>query len=303
MNDQKQSILEAIKQGPLLGDGAMGTQLMQAGLLQGGCGEAWNIDEPDKVLGIQNRYVEAGSDCIITNTFGGCRLTLARHGETERVAEINTAAARIAREAFGDRQGFVLGDIGPFGGVMEPYGEVPEDDVREAFNEQAKALVEGGVDAIIIETQTALEELELGIRAARLAGAGVVIGSIAYDVTLDGSDLRTMMGVDPEQAASFMQEQGVDIIALNCGTGMDMARALEAVQRYRSVSNLPIMTQPNAGLPILEQMEVIYKETPEEMVKGLPALLEAGVSILGGCCGSTPEHIAAFRKVVDEFSD
>ncbi|MFT5125769.1 MAG: 5-methyltetrahydrofolate--homocysteine methyltransferase [Kiritimatiellia bacterium] len=296
------NVLEAIKSRPLVGDGAMGTQLMYAGLEQGGCGEAWNLHEPEKVLKIQRSYVEAGSDCIITNTFGGSTIMLNRHRQKNNCAEINGAAVAIAREAFGGKPGYVLGDIGPFGGIMEPYGEIPAADVKASFEVQAKALVEAGADAIIIETQTALEELALAVNAAREAGAAIIIGSLAYDVTTDGSTFRTMMGVDPERAAEFMAEIGVDILALNCGTGMDMARALEAVKRYRSVSDLPVMAQPNAGLPVLENLKVIYKETPEEMVAGLPALLEAGANIVGGCCGSTPEHIAAFRKAVDAFA-
>jgi 5-methyltetrahydrofolate--homocysteine methyltransferase len=151
---------------------------------------------------------------------------LNRHSHADDVAAINEAGVRIAREAFGDRDGYVIGDIGPFGGLMEPYGEFTEDQVREAFREQAHALVDAGADAIIIETQTSLEELGLGLMAAREAGAACVIGSMAYDVTLDGSTFRTMMGIDPERAAAFMREHSADIVALNCGTGMDMgARA------------------------------------------------------------------------------
>jgi 5-methyltetrahydrofolate--homocysteine methyltransferase len=297
----KKPLLEAIKDRPLLGDGAMGTQLMQAGLEQGHSGEQWNLTHPDKVLAIQRRYAEAGSDCIITNTFGGCRIMLKRHGLADKVVEINQAAVQIARRAFGDRQGYILGDIGPFGGLMQPYGDIPEEEVRQAFNEQAKALVEAGVDAIIIETMTSLEELLLGIEAARAAGAACVIGSMAYDVTMDGSTFRTMMGVDPERAAEFMEENGADIVALNCGTGMDMNRAREAVVRYRKVTALPIMVQPNAGQPKLVNMKVTYDQSPQEMVKGVVPLLEAGANIIGACCGSTPEHIRAFRQAMDEY--
>ncbi|MEM7392966.1 MAG: homocysteine S-methyltransferase family protein [Verrucomicrobiota bacterium] len=143
------------------------------------------------------------------------------------------------------------------------------------------------------------EELGIGIEAAKDAGAACVIGSMAYDVTADGSTFRTMMGIDPERAAEFMEERGVDVVALNCGTGMDMARAREGVERYRSVCDLPVMTQANAGLPVLENLVAVYKETPEEMVGGLPPLLEAGVNIVGACCGSTPNHIRAFRELLD----
>jgi 5-methyltetrahydrofolate--homocysteine methyltransferase len=299
----KKTLLEALKERPLLGDGAMGTQLMISGLEQGNCGEEWNIAHPEKVLGIQKRYAQAGSDCILTNTFGGSRIMLNRHGNADNVVAINQAAVQIVRQAFSEvgREGFVIGDIGPFGGLMEPYGEFTEDQVREAFTEQAKALVDAGADAIIIETQTSLEELGLGINAAKEAGAACIIGSLAYDVTLDGSTFRTMMGVDPERAAEFMAENGAHVVALNCGTRMDMGRAREAVERYKSATDLPVMAQPNAGQPKLVEMKIYYDETPEEMVKGVVPLLEAGVNILGGCCGSTPDHIRLFRKVIDHY--
>jgi 5-methyltetrahydrofolate--homocysteine methyltransferase len=279
----------------------MGTQLMLAGLEQGNCGEAWNLTHPERVLGIQRRYAEAGSDCILTNTFGGSRIMLGRHGNAGKVAEINRAGVAIAREAFGERAGYVIGDIGPFGGLMEPFGDFTEAQVREAFEEQAQALVDAGVDAILIETQTSLEELTLGILAAKQAGAACIIGSMAYDVTLDGSTFRTMMGVSPERAAKCMQEEGAHMVALNCGTGMDMERARQAVVRYKRVTELPVMAQPNAGQPKLVEMKVVYDETPEQMVKGVAPLLEAGVDILGACCGSSPDHIRAFRTAMDEY--
>jgi 5-methyltetrahydrofolate--homocysteine methyltransferase len=297
----KKLLQDAIKERPLLGDGAMGTQLMFAGLEQGNCGEAWNLTHPERVLAIQRRYTEAGSECIISNTFGGSRIMLNRHSQTGRVVEINKAGVEIARQAFGSREGYVLGDIGPFGGLLEPFGDFTESQVRSAFEEQAGALVDGGADAIIIETQTSLEELLIGIEAAQTAGAKCIIGSMAYDVTLDGSTFRTMMGIEPERAAAFMEEHGAHIVALNCGTGMEMQRARDAVIRYKSVTSLPVMVQPNAGKPRLENMKVIYDETPEQMVQGLIPLLEADANLVGACCGSTPEHIRAFRKVIDEF--
>jgi len=294
-------LLEAIQERPLLGDGAMGTQLMLAGLEQGSCGEAWNLTHPERVLAIQRRYAQAGSDCILTNTFGGSRIMLNRHSHAGKVEAINRAGVEIAREAFEGRHGYVIGDIGPFGGLMEPYGDFTESDVRDAFEEQATALVAAGADAVIVETQTSLEELALGIGAAKRAGAPCIIGSMAYDVTLDGSTFRTMMGIDPERAAEFMEGNGADIVALNCGTGMDMQRARQAVERYRKVTALPVMVQPNAGQPKLVNMQVVYDETPEQMVQGVTPLLKAGVNILGACCGSTPEHIRAFRKAMDGY--
>ncbi|HTW48127.1 MAG TPA: homocysteine S-methyltransferase family protein [Acidobacteriaceae bacterium] len=297
----KKRLQDAIRERPLLCDGAMGTQLMIAGLEQGNCGEAWNLTHPERVLAIQRRYAEAGADCIITNTFGGSRIMLNRHSEAEHGVALNKAGVAIAREAFGNKDGYVLGDIGPFGGLLEPYGDFTEAQVRSAFEEQAAALVDGGADAIIIETQTSLEELLIGIQAAQAAGAPCIVGSMAYDVTLDGSTFRTMMGVEPERAAEFMEEHGAHIVALNCGTRMDMARARTAVERYRSVTGLPVMVQPNAGQPRLVNMKVVYDETPEQMVQGLMPLLDAGANIVGACCGSTPEHIRVFRAVMDEY--
>jgi len=297
----KRRLQDAIRERPLLCDGAMGTQLMLSGLEQGNCGEAWNLTHPERVLAIQRRYVAAGADCLITNTFGGSRIMLNRHSQADNVVAINTAAVKIARAAFEGGDGYVIGDIGPFGGLMEPFGEFTETEGREAFREQARALVNAGADAIIIETQTSLEELGLGLIAAREAGAACVIGSMAYDMTRDGSTFRTMMGVDPERAAEFMQAHGTDIVALNCGTGMDMERARQAVLRYRNATNLPIMAQPNAGQPKLVEMKVVYDESPEHMVTGVVPLLESGANIIGGCCGSTPEHIHAFRQAMDRY--
>ena len=297
----KMLLQDAIRERPLIGDGAMGTQLMFAGLEQGNCGETWNLTHRERVLGIQRRYVEAGSDCLITNTFGGSRIMLNRHSAADDVAGVNKAGVEIAREAFGEKVGYVIGDIGPFGGLLEPFGDFTEAQVRGAFEEQAKALVDAGADAIIIETQTSLEELLIGIQAAQAAGSKCIIGSMAYDVTLDGSTFRTMMGIEPERAAEFMEENGAHIVALNCGTGMEMERARVAVERYKRTTSLPVMVQPNAGKPQLINMKVVYDETPEQMVSGLVPLLEAGANIVGSCCGSTPDHIRAFRKVTDKF--
>jgi len=292
-------LLAALAERRLLADGAMGTQLQRAGLPPGGCGESWNLDQPERVLEIQRAYVEAGSDCLITNTFGANRIMLERHGEG-RVTEVNSAGVQIARRAFGSRDGFVLGGIGPFGGLLEPYGEMPADRVEEAFSEQAGALVEAGADAVIIETQTAFEELELALAAAQQAGAPCLIASMAFDLMHDGREVRTMMGIAPEAAAEFMARRGVDIAALNCGTGVDMLKAADTVRRYLSACELPVMAQPNAGQPVLENMEVVYKQPPDEMAAGLPELLAAGASIVGGCCGSTPEHIRQLRVALDD---
>ena len=295
----RQPLIEALADRVLLADGAMGTQLQQAGLEPGGCGEIWNVDNPDPVLAIQRAYVEAGSDCLLTNTFGACRIMLERHSFDDRVAEINARGVAVAREAFAGRPGYVIGDIGPFGGLMEPYGEITQEAVRDAFREQAAALVDAGADAIIVETQTSLEEIGLGIAAAREAGAPCVIGSMAFDLNRNGKDVRTMMGVKVEQAAEALQEAGADILAINCGAGIDIAWAARILARYRSVSDLPLMAKPNNGLPELVDMEVVYRQTPEQMLLGLDDVLAAGARIVGGCCGTTAEHIRRFRTALD----
>ena len=298
----QQPLLEAIAERVLLADGAMGTEQQRAGLEPGGSGEAWNVDNPDAVLAIQRGYVEAGSDCLLTNTFGACRVMLERHSLADRVAEINAQGVALARAAFGGRPGYVIGDIGPFGGLMEPYGEVAQEAVLAAFREQAAALVGAGADAVIIETQTALEEIGLGIAAAREAGAACVIASMAFDLNRDGKDVRTMMGVRVEQAAEVLQEAGADILAINCGTGVDMTWAARILKRYRSASDLPLMAKPNNGLPELIDMEVVYRQTPERMLVGLDAVLAAGARIVGGCCGTTAEHVRRLRGVVDAWN-
>jgi 5-methyltetrahydrofolate--homocysteine methyltransferase len=298
----KKPFQDIIRERRLVSDGAMGTQLMLAGLEAGGCGEYWNILHPGRVLDIQSRYVDAGADCLLTNTFGGSRIMLRRHGHEDKVKEINQSGVRIAREAFGTRDGYVLGDIGPLGAILEPYGDLRVSDARNAYQEQAAALVDAGVDAIAIETQTSLEELGVAIEAAKAVGAQCVIASLAYDLSMDRTFYVTMMGVSPNQAAKFVEEKGVDVVALNCGTGMDMRGAANVVRLYKENCSLPIMVQPNAGLPVLEGGRAVYKQLPGEMASGVPDVLKAGTNIVGSCCGSTPEHTRAIRKIVEEFN-
>ena len=296
-------LLDEIKLRVLLADGAMGTQLQQHGIEPGGSGEKWNIEKPDSIFLIQNEYVKAGSDCLLTNTFGASRIMLERHDLAEHVEKINMAGVNLARKSFGEKPGFVLGVIGPFGGLMEPYGEISQEDVFKTFSEQAHALQKSGVDAIIIETQTALEEIKLAIQAAKDAKALCVIASMAFDLNKDGKDVRTMMGVKVEQAAETLQNAGADILSINCGTGVNMKWAAKILKRFSKISDLPLMAKPNNGLPELVNMEVVYGQSPEEMVVGLEDVLEAGVSIIGGCCGTTPHHIGMMRTIIDKWND
>ena len=294
-------LLSEIHKKVLLCDGAMGTQLQAAGLEPGECGDGWNLAYPDRVLQIQQRYVEAGSDCLTTNTFRANRLALDAHGLGGKAVEINRRAVEIAREAFGTRPGFVLGDLGPFGGLLEPYGLTTAEEALEAFLEQAKALVQAGVDAVIIETMTALDELELAIRAAREADAPCVIASVAFDLSHDGTAVRTMMGVSPGQAIQLMQEAGVDVAGTNCGANVDIDWAVRILEQYRRESDLPLLAQPNAGRPTLSEGKAVYHSDADSMAASVPALVSAGARIVGACCGSTPEYIQRFRRVLDQL--
>ena len=292
-------LLQAVQERILLCDGAMGTMLEQAGLAPGASGGAWNLDRPEVVLDIHRKYVEAGADCLLTNTFSSCRLMLEPRGESDRVVEIHSAAVRLAREAFGDRQGFVIGDIGPFGGMMEPYGDYTEEKVRSAIREQVDMLVEAGIDAIVFETQSVFEELQIGVEAAKAAGAECIITSMTFDMSIDRSEVRTMMGNTVEEAAQFMDGLGADILGVNCGSSVNVDWTARAVAEYRRVCDRPVMAQPNAGSPALVDMQVVYPYSAEDQAGGLPALLAAGATIVGGCCGTTPAHIRAFRAVID----
>ncbi len=294
-------IKEVLSSGALLvGDGGMGTELQKAGLEPGGCGDEWNLSHPEKVLAIQRAYAEAGSQLLLTNTFGSNRFVLARYELETRAAEICRAAAQTARQAAGPG-GWVLGDVGPCGGFLEPLGDIKPEQLEESLREQIGALLDGGADGIILETMTALEELEAGIRVARDMGAPCVIASVAFDLVrgvYQAQDYKTMMGVAPEQAAKVALEAGADVIAANCGSSLDPRDFKFIANRFRSACDLPIMLQPNAGQPYLDGTAVVYPCSPEEMAKALWELTEFA-QIVGGCCGTTPEHIRAFRKTLN----
>lgn len=288
----------ALKSMVLVGDGATGTQLQAAGLEPGTCGELWNFRYPERVVALHRSYIEAGADCVSTNTFGGTRLALARHGLANEIEAVNRSAAQAAREAWGDRPGFVLGDVGPFGGLLEPYGTVSVAEARTAFLEQIALLVQAGVDGILIETMTSIEELEQAVLAARDAGAPCILATMAFDAVRDGADFRTMMGVSPEQAAEALQGWGVDAAGCNCGAEVDPSRSLEIVRRFRKACDLPLIAQPNAGTPQLQGTRIIYRHDPESVAREVIQLVDAGTRLIGACCGSGPEHITAIRRQV-----
>lgn len=281
-------------------DGAMGTQLFARGAEPGKCNDWLNVESPDMVMEIHRAYFDAGSHAVLTNTFGANRYALARHGYADKVFEINLAGAQVARKAAGEQR-YVLGDIGPTGDFLEPLGTLQADQVREAFAEQVRGLREGGVDGFIIETMTALDELSLAIEAARSAGGGLpVLASMSFDKGSVG--FRTMMGVDVPAAVSKMVALGVDAVGFNCGTAsldeyVELAEAYVAAARS-SRKKVQVFAEPNAGRPELVDGRAVYEVAPTEFAAACGRILKTGIHILGGCCGTGPEHIEAVAEAL-----
>ena len=282
----------------VLADGAMGTQLQGEGLGPGEAPEAWNLTRPETLEKIAAAYIQAGSDLVHTNSFGGSPLKLAAHGLADRCEKINQAAASAAVRAVAGR-GLVSGSIGPCGQLLAPYGEADPAEVKEGFRIQAGALVAGGVDMLTVETMVDLTEAVLAVTAAREAiGDGAVLASMTFDPTARG--WFTIMGNDIPTVASELADAGADVIGSNCGQGTE--GMLAVAREFKQATDLPLLIQANAGLPILTGGKVHYPETPSDMAAVLPELLAVGVKIVGGCCGTTPAHIAVLRETLDRVS-
>ncbi len=283
--------------GPILADGAMGTMLFAAGLQFGDPPEVWNLSHPDVVRRIQRGYLEAGSRILLTNTFGGNRLRLGLHGLQDRVAELNRTAAILARaevDAAGGRA-LVAGDIGPSGEIVAPLGTLAYEVAVDVFAEQAAALVAGGVDLIWIETMSDLQEIKAAIEGVRRTAPGIpVIATMTFDTRG-----HTMMGVSPEQAVESLTAWGADAIGGNCGNGPD--EMLAVIERMHAVApEALLVAKSNAGMPELVDMQAVYRADPATMADQALAMRQAGARIIGGCCGSTPAHLAAIAGILAE---
>jgi 5-methyltetrahydrofolate--homocysteine methyltransferase len=292
------SIKTALKDGRILvSDGAWGSFLYAKGLAAGACPELWCVEHPEAVGDIAASYIAAGADMIETNSFGGSSIRLESHSLAGRAAELNEAAARISRRAAGE-DAWVIASIGPCGKMLM-MGEVGESELYDSFARQAEALARGGADAFCVETMSDAAEAAIAVRAAKEATGLEVLSTFTFEKTVQGY-YRSMMGLSPEDAVAAALEAGADIVGTNCGNGyaamVDIARAMRA-----AAPGVPILVQANAGLPAIVDGVLAYPETPEYVAGIVPALIEAGVNIIGGCCGTTPAHIAAIRRAVEAY--
>jgi 5-methyltetrahydrofolate--homocysteine methyltransferase len=290
------AFLERIQSGQvLIADGATGTNLQQRGLGRGVAAEAWVLERPDEILRLHRDFIAAGANIILSCTFGGTSIRLASEASLAgRMAEVNRRAVELARSAAQGTGALVGGSIGPTGQLLQPLGPLAEADAEAAFAEQASLLSQAGVDLLVVETQFDLSEARAALRAAREAGGGLPVGcSFSYD-----RGTRTMMGVRPSVMAAEL-EGLADVLGINCGRSLD--DNLKALQELRQATAKPIWFKPNAGLPKLDEQGVpSYDVTPELMGARVPGWLSAGAQIVGGCCGTSPEHLAAIAKVVQK---
>jgi 5-methyltetrahydrofolate--homocysteine methyltransferase len=290
-------ILQAIRNRVLISDGAWGTLLQKKGLKPGECPEGWNITHREKVLEIAVSYFEAGSDMIETNSFGGNKYKLEKYGLSDRVGELNQAAAAISRQAAGNGR-WVLGSVGPTGKLLI-MDEVTREELYQTFAEQAKALEEGGADAIIVETMTDLEEAVIAVRASAENTLIPVFCTMTFDKLIT-NDYRTMMGISPAEMIHPLIEAGASVIGANCGNGIaDMIPIVKGIREAHLA--IPIIVHANAGMPVLRDGETVFPETPSEMAARLQSLINAGANVIGGCCGTTPQHISMLRQTLQEL--
>jgi methionine synthase I (cobalamin-dependent) len=284
--------LSVLKDTVTVADGGWSTQLWQRGVPMDGLPEMANLTHPEIVLGLGRDYVRAGAHFITTNTFGANRYAIARRGAGTTVAELNEAGARLARQAAEGSEALVTGSIGPSGKILVVH-EATEAELAIVFEEHAGALAAAGVDVIVLETFSELAEILVALRAAQSTGLPV-IASMSFDSGPQRT--RTIMGAAAEDCAAALEDAGAAVVGCNCGGGA--ANVLPAVVALRGATELPLWVKPNAGLPDLEDGRPVYRQTPEEFAAAVPTLIEAGANIIGGCCGTGPEHIRRVAAIV-----
>lgn len=288
------SFLGRLRQEILICDGAMGTMIQAAGLKPGACPELLNAEGPDIIRAIHRAYLDAGCDMVMTNTFGSSRIRLDDYRLGGRAAELCAKGARLARECAPEGR-YVVGSVGPTGKLLEPFGTLSRDEALEAFREQIAALAQAGVDAICIETMMDLEEAALAIEAAKAVCSLPVMATMTFD--FKGGKARTIMGTSPKEAARRLLAEGADVVGSNCGVGIH--QIIGAIREMREeIKDAYLIAQPNAGLPRMEGSKVIYDQTPQELAGKVQDLIAAGANMVGGCCGTTPEHMKMVVKVV-----
>jgi methionine synthase I (cobalamin-dependent) len=284
-HERSDELVRRLRARLLVGDGGMGTALSAGSRAPGECAELLNAEDPDRVRAVHSAFLEAGADLLQTNTFQANRAALDRHGLAGRTAELNAAGAALAREVAGERA-LVAGSIGPTGRLLIPYGDFEQKAALAAFREQAAALAEAGVDFLIIETMSAVEEALLALRAAISVGCPAAV-SLAF-----GPAGRTDFGVTPKQAVEQLTDAGASVIGANCGTASPI-EMVDIISEFHEATDLPLIAQPNAGRPHHAEAAAVYPEPPERMADAAERFRDLGAAIVGGCCGTTPEHIRA----------
>lgn len=295
-------LMERITSRVVLCDGGMGTQLMAAGLGTGENGVLWNVEQKEKIQAIHRNYCEAGCELITTNTFQASREALAMHGLSDRTVELNRAAASLAKEVAeetgGEARPLVMADIGPFGGFLEPLGETTADEAAGVFREQLEAMRAGGADGVIVETMSDPSELAVAVRTAKAIGDWAVVATFAFEKQADGA-FRTMMGTDAGSAMATAVDAGADVVGANCGTSLSLEDyVLLAELLVKAAERTPVIVQPNAGTPQMVDGVSVHPAKADEMAAIVPRLMNAGVRVIGGCCGTTPAHLRAMGEAL-----